>query len=131
MYKVVGIREEVYVGQAVSGHNCDFEYTDEEMLRHVILLVDKETGDKVELTLSEEQGECGSGWCIASWGKWAWNKVNTFAGKTHTIKKDVFVDVKEDMDDFECELFTFDYDGGCEYYPSGGYTVDLDKFEEV
>ena len=131
MYKVVGLREEKYIGQEVSGHNCDFEYTDTEMIRHVILLVQKDTGQKVELTLSETQGECGSGWCTASWGESEFNEVETFAGKTHTLKQEFLVDVKEGMYDFKCELFSVDYDGGCEYYPFGGYSVNLEAFEEV
>lgn len=131
MYKVVGVREEIYIGEEVSGHNCDFEYTEAEMTRHVILLVEQDTQQKVELTLSELQGECGSGWCTASWGQWDWNQVDTFAGKTHTLKQEVLLDVTEDMYEFECDLFSFDYDGGCGYYPSGGYTIHLDVFEEV
>ena len=131
MYKVIGLREEKYIGQEVSGHNCDFEYTDVEMTRHVILLVEEITLQNVELTLSETQGECGSGWCTASWGDWDWKKVPTFAGKTHTLQNKVLLDVKEDMYQFNCELFSFDSDGGCGYYPSGGYTINMDAFEEV
>ena len=37
-YKVVGLRDELYVGEKVSGHNCDFDYTKEQMVRHVLLL---------------------------------------------------------------------------------------------
>ena len=131
MYKVLGLREEKYIGEEVSGHNCNFEYTESEMTRHVILLVEQDTQKKVELTLSEFQGECGSGWCTASWGEWNWNEVTTFAGKTHTLKSEVLLEVKEDMDQFRCDLFSFDYNGGCDYYPSGGYDINLDAFEEV
>jgi hypothetical protein len=137
MYKVVGVREEKYIGKEVSGHNYDFEYTDVEMIRHVILLVEENTLQKVELTLSEEQGECGSGWCVAFFGDYVWAEVETFAGKTHTCKESIIINVSEDLlesnyeDYFSTEVFTFSSVGGCGYYPSGGYTINLDAFEEV
>lgn len=134
MYRVVGLREEKYVGKVVDGHNCDFTYTDEVLERHVILLVDKDTGDKVELTLEEEYGECGSGWCTASYGNYVWDKVATFAGKTHTVKEEYLIDVNESLlksDDYNCKLFNFSIYGGCQYYPSGGYSINFDKFTEV
>lgn len=46
MYKVIGLREEKYIGKTVSGHNCDFEYTDTEMTRHVVLLAEVDSGNK-------------------------------------------------------------------------------------
>jgi hypothetical protein len=137
MYKVVGVREEKYIGKEVSGHNCDFEYTDVEMIRHVILLVEENTLQKVELTLSQEQGECGSGWCVAFFGDYVWAEVETFAGKTHTCKESISINVSEDLlesnyeDDFSTEVFTFSSIGGCSYYPSGGYNINMDLFEEV
>lgn len=133
MFRIVGLREEKYVGQVVRGHNCDFTYTDEELVRHVILAVEDTTGEKVELTLSESQGECGSGWCTASWGEWDYKKVDTFAGKTHTTKYSTpLVDLKGSVNGtFECDFFSFDYDGGCGYYPYGGYSINMGMFEEV
>ena len=37
-YKVIGLRKETYVGETISGHNCDFTYTNAELTRHVLLL---------------------------------------------------------------------------------------------
>ncbi len=136
-YKVVGLREELYIGQEVSGHNCDFHYEDTEMVRHVLLLVESSSGDKVELILQEDQGECGSGWCAASFGEYTWNNVDTFAGKTHTCKEDIIIIISETLlesnyeDDFSTEVFTFSPVGGCVYYPSGGYSINMDCFSEV
>ena len=132
MFRIVGLREEKYVGQVVKGHNCDFTYSDEVLKRHVILAVSEATDKKVELTLSEEYGECGSGWCTASWGKWEYKDVETFAGKTHTTKYSVpLVDLRDDCENFQCDFFSFDYNGGCDYYPSGGYSINMEMFEEV
>lgn len=131
-YTVIGMREEKYVGKEVSGHNCDFEYTDKEMIRHVMLL--KKEDEKFELTLEEEQGECGSGWCTASYGKSNLKPVSVFAGKTH-ICSSFTIDLSSTGDfhteDFSCDYFTFSEVGGCHYYPSGGYSIVEDMFKPV
>ena len=128
-YKIIGLREELYIGQEVSGHNCDFEYTDIEMTRHVILMVSEEDDTKVELTLEEEQGECGSGWCSASYGRYSWENVDTFAGKTHTLTNPITLDITSGSletgeGSISNEIFYFSQYGGCCYYPSGGYSIE-------
>jgi hypothetical protein len=134
-YKVCGMREEIYIGQEVSGHNCDFDYVDAEMTRHVLLLKSLEDGTKVELTLQEDQGECCSGWCTASYGNFEWNVVEEFAGKTHTYSGSP-VEVNESLlntleDSFDCEAFIFSEYGGCCYYPSGNYSINLPLFTPI
>lgn len=136
MYKVIGLREEKYIGKTVSGHNCDFEYTDTEMTRHVVLLTEVATGNKVELTLEVEEGECGSGWCSATYGTYKWDEVTSFAGKTHKIKSEVFMDINEGIletgeDTFQSEVFDFSSYGGCCYYPSGYYSISEECFEPI
>tara|TARA_R110000851_G_C13085040_1_gene566207 strand:+ start:947 stop:1360 length:414 start_codon:yes stop_codon:yes gene_type:complete len=135
-YKVVGLREELYIGKEVSGHNCDFEYTDTEMTKHVILLVSDEDKTKVELTLEEVQGECGSGWCTASYGEYKWDLVTTFAGKTHKPIEVTYINLKVgDLDTDEGSIsngvFYFSEYGGCCYYPSGGYNITEDMFTPI
>jgi hypothetical protein len=135
LYKVCGMREELYIGQEVSGHNCDFEYTDAEMTRHVVLLKSVDDGTKVELTLQEDQGECGSGWSTATYGEFQWVVVEEFAGKTH-IYTGNDIELTEDSmntgeDSINNEAFYFSSYGGCHYYPSGGYSVDFDKFTPI
>ncbi len=136
MYKVVGVREEKYIGKSISGHNCDFEYTDQEMTRHVILLKDTSGGNKVELTLSTEEGECGSGWCSAFYGQYEWKQVDTFAEKTHRLKDELILDISEGMlsteeATYSNTIFSFTEYGGCCYYPAGGYQVDESKLLPV
>ena len=36
-YEVLGLRIEQFVGQSVSGHNCDFEYSPEVFVKHILL----------------------------------------------------------------------------------------------
>lgn len=135
-YKVVGLREEMYIGKSVSGTNCDFEYSDQEMIKHTLLLSTRHGYHKVELTLLNVEGECGSGWCAASYGEYEWKIASTFAEKTHTTVDDVYIDLTEGKmetgeDSLVNEVFTFSEVGGCEYYPSGGYTIDMSKFKQV
>lgn len=129
-YEIVGLRKEIYIGESVSGSNCDFDYEPAEMIRDVLLLKDI-FGNKSELTLSTTEGECGSGWCTATWGEYEWVDVNIFAGKTHNPIKPIFFETKteQELDDcFECDAFYFSDDGGDSYYPCGGSFVELDLF---
>lgn len=134
-WKVVGMREEKYIGKAVYGHNCDFSYEDEEMIRHIILLTDRWGNCKVELTLQEDQGECGSGWCTASYGIADWKQVINFAGKTHkTIESEVLISLDSkhlDCEDSNNKVFSFSEFGGDDYYPSGGYSISEGVFEPI
>lgn len=133
-HKVIGLRVERYLGTTCEGCNCDFEYGKEERERHVILLKNMESSQLIELTLSYEEGECGSGWCTASFGEYQWKVVNSFAGKTHKINSETFINIDETIledcceDSIENSIFNFSLFGGCGYYPSGGYDVDMKLF---
>ena len=131
-YKVVGMREEKYVGKAVYGHNCNFIYEDEEMTRHIILLTDRRGNCNFELTLQEDQGECGSGWCMASYGVCTFKQVGTFAGKTHTITEETLLELDiRALYEISNEVFYFSECGGDEYYPSGSYSIKEGVFTPI
>lgn len=144
-YIVVGLRVEKYVGQSVSGHNCDFDYTPEIKNRYVLLLKDSSRpwAKKFEVSLSDTEGECGSGWCTASWGHMIVKRVNTFGEKTHTVQEGTMVDIPADLNGIDWDhfnnydvcltndVFTHSYDGGCGYYPSGGVSVNMDLFTRI
>lgn len=131
-YIVVGLRVEKYMGQAVSGHNCHFDYTPEERERHVLLLVREQDQQKMELSLWTVDGECGSGWCTASYGESEYKEVDLFACKTHTctpftVDVDLDQDFKIQADDGTL-VALYDSYGGCQYYPSGGAHANVDFF---
>jgi hypothetical protein len=129
--KIIGLRIEKYIGQNISGHNCDFEYHDEEMERHILCGITSD-GENVEITLSEEYGECGSGWCTASWGNMEVNKVSKFNGYTYKPVKDLNIDDFDPESDYvNNEVFTFSLDGDDSYYPSGFYEVNMDLFKQT
>lgn len=127
--KIIGLRIEKYIGKKVSRHNCDFEYNDAEFEKHIILGL-LEDNRKVEIELTNEEGECGSGWCTASWGNFEIKHVDKFNGYTHKPIKELIVeDINENAEDIENDVFSVDYNGGCIYYPSGGYNVNMDLFK--
>jgi len=127
--KIIGLRVEKYIGKEVSGHNCDFEYNDAEFEKHIILGL-LEDNRKVEIELTTEEGECGSGWCTASWGNRNVTIVDKFNGYTHKPIKELIVDdVSIEAEDVENDVFSVNYNGGCNYYPSGGYNVNMDLFK--
>ncbi|QWU14233.1 hypothetical protein SAMN04487895_101523 [Paenibacillus sophorae] len=128
--KIIGMKIEKYIGQTVSGHNCDFEYTDVELERHIIFGILSDNR-KVKIKLWEEEGECGSGWCAASWGRIEIEEVERFDGYTFKLKAPITVPdllPEKDYDDVENDVFSVYYDGGDGYYPNGGYSVDMDLF---
>ena len=129
-FLVLGLRDEIYKGEQVDGHNCDFEYTDVDKVRHVILLKTP-YGEKYELSLWDEEGECGSGWCTASFGYYELKKVTNFAGKTHKIISEQKVVFDESASDIKTDVFACIEEGGDSYYPSGYVGVNYELFEKI
>ena len=130
--KIIGLRIEKYIDKEVSGHNCDFEYKDAEFEKHIIcgILSDNR---KVEIEMSVSEGECGSGWSTASWGNIKVTEVKKFNGYTHIPKEVLNVeDVEPNFEgNISNDVFSIDEDGGCNYYPSGGYNVNMELFKET
>lgn len=151
MLRVLGLTVEKYVGEHIEGFNCDFERSPQEMDRYYIHVVN-EYNIHYEIELEEYYGECGSGWCTASWATMV---VRDSCNRpwTHRIKKhidlDYFVDLRSgprngyriislnddtktsEIANIENEVFEYSEDGGDSYYPSGYVYVNLDLFEEL
>lgn len=131
--KIIGLKIEKYIGQSVSGHNCNFEYTDMEFVKHIIFGI-LSNNKKVAISLYHSEGECGSGWTCASWGHIDVEEVKTFGGYTYTPKKEIIVDdifPGADKDYYNNKVFEVSYDGGDSYYPSGDYTIDMKLFDKT
>lgn len=152
--RVVGLLVEKYVGETISGHNCDFTYGHDVMERWTLMLVHPTLG-KAELTLDEECGECGSGWTTASWGnlsfKWVkhFRPFNYIPKENPLILKGVVIDndtIRNDDEnpatfgdemwwdtdtDVVSNVFACSFDGGDEYYPSGGVAVKTELFKPL
>ena len=133
--KIIGLRIEKYIGEKWYGHNCVFTQQPEEFERHILLaeLSDKR---KIEITLSHEEGECGSGYSLASWGNIEIKEIGRFGGYQYKPKKELIVDDilpnnVQLQQEYDNEVFSVSYDGGDSYYPSGDYEVDMDLFEKT
>ena len=127
-----GLRVEKYIGKQIEGHNCDFNYYPEEQERYVFNCLGA-LGQKFELILSKGYGECGSGWCSASWGNAELREVQVFNGTTHRPIKDIEFTInkgEEAFADYSCEVFNVNYGGGDSYYPCGGISVNMELFKE-
>ncbi len=127
---VVGMRDEIYQGKEVTGHNCNFEYAFVDKIQHVLLLK-THYNQKYELSLWEEEDECGSGWCTASFGYYELKEVTNFAGKTHKIISEQKVVFDESASDIKTDVFACIEDGGDGYYPSGYVEVNYELFEKI
>lgn len=131
--KIIGMRIEKYIDY--SGYS-DFQEKEAElqlMDRYVLYAIDKYK-TKYEIVLWNEEGECYSGYCGASWGWVKINKINQFGNITHTPIKELEIDdlkVEDENTNINNEVFSVDCDGGDYYYPCGGVSVNMELFKET
>lgn len=142
---VVGANHNFYIDKEVTGSNCDFDYINAEFNSNTIFFI-AENNDKYALKLWLEEGECGSGWCAASYGfaeltmvKGAFQGINLLPTKKMTVDmnellkfKDIGMEGKvilcnEDND----EICIADDTGGDDYYPSGGFYFNDKLFHKT
>lgn len=133
-FRVVGVREELFVDSICTG---DYEYEDAVSKKHFVLLTNVH-GAKFEAKLSYESGMCGSGYTTASWGHFNLTQVSEFVGITHRPmyknSEKYLIDLEFPTKHFgsDCEItnaiFWVCYDGVDGYYPSGGYSINLELF---
>lgn len=131
--KIIGLDIETYTGQSVSGHNCDFTYEPALFKRHIFSCVDLDDQKKYEVMFYHTEGECSSGWCTASWGHYEVTEVAKHRSYSYVPKEDFELDVRMDGDTetIEEKFLSFSREGMDEYYPSGGYTVNMGMFQPV
>lgn len=130
--KIIGLRIEKYIDKGLSRHNYDFEYNDAEFEKHIICGVLSDNR-KVEIELSYSVGKCYSGWSTASWGHIKVTEVKRFNGYTHIPKEPIEINdyLPNFQNDTDNKVFSISKDGGDNYYPSGGYTVNMELFKET
>jgi hypothetical protein len=149
---VVGLMVEKYIGTTCEGFNCDFEYVSEEMERYHLMLRCGNT--RYKLSLENEYGECGSGWCPASWGRMTLMPVDHFGPFTHRPKNGNLVldgcaikykngiwTIEQESEhenyyfyseeDIACNVFSYSEYGCDGYYPDGGVSVNMELFQPL
>lgn len=127
--KVLGMKKELYMRQTCDGGNCDFTYGEEESERHRFYL--ENAGQLYELLLYTEEDQCGSGWCVSTYGKVELKEISELPDKMlkSTIDKE-FDMLSQDMESYGCDLFSFHIYGSDHYYPTGDYQVNEHLFKE-
>ena len=130
--KIIGLRIEKYIDKEISGHNCDFTYTDAEFEKHIICGV-LDDNRKVEIELRRSEDQCGSGWCASTYGHIDVKEVKKFGGYTFIpfgvlIIEDIHPGFEGDISN---GVFSVESDGGDQYYPSGGYSVKMELFKST
>lgn len=136
--EVLGYQKEKYWGYKMSGHNCDFDYENVIMTRH-LLYVKNNNGKIYKTTLYREEGECMSGWCIATFGKMKVEEINETPINIAKPLKTTFIEnfMKKDNyfenegDHINNEVFNVSYDGGDYYYPCGSYRFNEQIFDAI
>ena len=128
--KVVGLRVEKYIDEAVDLEHDVFKYHDEEFTRHIICCV--EGNDKYEIKLWCTEGICPSGYTTARWAHCLVEKVNAFNGFNYVPKDNLTIyNLSEGYHtNIDNKIFKISNDGGDEYYPSGYYWLDIKLFDK-
>lgn len=138
--RVVGMTVEKFVNEDCEGHNCDFVYgdvLDEKYIIHCVR-VGSVTGkeyEHVDICLNTRYGECGSGWCTASWGNMKIiNNPDRMPWTHKAVYNTLYIDggvYAPDIEMFHCDVFTYYKYGGDPYYPSGYVSVAMSLFEAL
>lgn len=129
--KIIGYRKEFYIDEMIYGHNMNFEYKDEEFMRHIISAVLSDD-TKVEISLSMSFDQCYSGWTTASFCSCNVKEVERFDYTNRFMPTDL--DIKDigigNIEEYNSCVFSMSSDGYDEYYPSGYYEISEDMFKE-
>ncbi len=146
MLKVIGLRVEKYAGTIVEGSNCNFKDVPAVLDRYHLHIV-TDDNKKYLATLWTEYTECYSGWTTAERGHMRCVPVQVFGPTTHVPIHPLYIDddigewaynnennIDADtvaVTDIKNQVFSYSDDGGDNYYPSGGVSVDMSLFVET
>lgn len=129
-FMIVGMANKFYPTDSWSGNNCNFTLSKKISERHT--LYGHCNGKPVSIGLSTSEGECGSGWCIATWADITIDNVEQFPPFSHVpCQSPMKITFDPRSDKINCEAFDFSLYGDDEYYPSGYYSINLEKFKQT
>lgn len=147
--EVIGMRKEFTVHK-----DYDLNYTAVFEVRpiYTIFVKTPDNYPNLAIRLDDSNGPCGSGYCMASWGYMdvyifnpqesgpfthvpAYIPVEKLTFEALYVEKDGGVQLRNpenpEADEFSCDVFSWSYDGGDEYYPSGGISVNEKLFKAL
>lgn len=128
---IIGFKLYQYEDVHVSGHNCDFIYTPYTYTGHEFI-AKNESGEYFSIKLFVTYGECGSGWCAASFGNIEITEISSIMIDTIEYFANSHLTIDETkIHDCNYDFCSVDPYGGDLYYPSGGYHVDERFFTSI
>jgi hypothetical protein len=125
--KIIGLRVEKYIAYESRDDYSD-ESDEAEREKHVLCVV-YENGKKAEIELSASHGLCPSGYTSASWGHLEVKEVDKFSGFSFVPKTGILTINEKDL--YKNYVYEVDSDGDDQWYPSGGYSIDMSLFRET
>ena len=129
--EIVGLKIHHNIGKKVIGHNCEFSHIKTTITEYIVCLESDQT-KKYELKMWIRYGECPSGWTTAQWAEHQLLEVSHFGAMTHLInnecKKTILYDQAKLK--YQCEYFSYSYDGDDRWYPEGQIYVNMEKFKK-
>ena len=132
-FKVLGRNVVKYMGETCEGHNCDFTYTPTEMDRHEIVIRDEDSQELYLLKLWHSEGECCSGWCVATNGHKSVEKIDEIPDMEFEANIDTLINgsfLLDDVEQISNAYFEYDQYGSDNYYPNGYVSVNSWSFSD-
>lgn len=124
-YLILGMRVINFLNDRLNGHNTNFKSENFSDEKYEILCLDQETSDFYMMECKTTHGMCGSGWTTASWGCIKTEKVAEVGSLHYVPKETTTLDTIEPSWSIDNDLFSYSENGGCGYYPSGYFKIDL------
>ena len=125
-YLVLGMRIIDFKNDRLEGSNMNFKSENFTDRKYQIVCLDQETSEFYQMDCKTTHGMCGSGWTTASWGDIKATKVDIVGPLHYVPKESTALDTIQPSWSMENELFSFSENGGCDYYPSGSFTINLE-----
>jgi hypothetical protein len=128
---ILGMRVITFQNNRLSGHNCSFQNEKFQDDKYQIVVLYGSV--LVELECSTTHGQCGSGWTTASWGNISY-KILEEIGSLHYTPieySQISFDLNDIPSHLEHNLFKYSEYGYDDYYPGGGFTIEMDAWRST
>ena len=127
--EILGMNEFFYVSESVTGHNCDFEWHPVVTTMHEIYGVSKQK-HYYSIRLSAEEGICSSGWTTDTVSSMEVSQILRLPSIGYTARqRGVSIEAPVNGDtEVHNDVFHYSAFGGDDYYPCGGYSIEMGIF---
>ena len=129
---ILGMTNTFYVTDAYEGMNCAFKVTKVVREKYTIYGYNEKNA-LVSICLGQEEGPCGTQWCVSTYGCMSVNTVTHLPSFSYIPKQvnKLVISFDEDDENISCEAFDYSADGGDAWYPCGYFSINFDVFKET